>query len=218
MSRPVSPTWHACPNSFPEVALTAVAVDVALDSSDDSPSSAIPAVTCSFMSAPRIGKLGSLVGAVGARVIYLLVRLFGRAHRRVAVPWLDGPIGGARIGDAAYAEVAAAEGLTVERHAHDVGLVPRFEQLRGDSFDPSAVHPLVREFYERTDTFAMDVWSQRFFPLSLGVYLLVKTISRQVDQLNFPLAPLDTAHGMASEIIALRRGDGTVRYTGWFRT
>src|SRR5262249_53681731 len=49
-------------------------------------------------------------------------------------------------------------------------------------------------------------------------WLLVTTISRQVDQLNFPLSPLDTAHGITSEIIMLRRRDGSVRYTGWFRT
>ena len=63
----------------------------------------------------------------------------------------------------------------------------------------------------------MDVWSKTFFPANIGLYLLVTTISRQVDQLNFPLSPLDTALGMSSEVIQLRRADGTVRYTGWFR-
>jgi hypothetical protein len=48
--------------------------------------------------------------------------------------------------------------------------------------------------------------------------LLVTTISRQVDQLNFPLSPLETALGMGSEILLLRRPDGSIRYTGWFRT
>jgi hypothetical protein len=46
----------------------------------------------------------------------------------------------------------------------------------------------------------------------------VTTISRQVDQLNYPLSPLDAAHGMTSEIILLRQPDQTIRYTGWFRT
>jgi len=64
----------------------------------------------------------------------------------------------------------------------------------------------------------MDVWSKTYFPTNIGLWLLVKTISRQVNQLNFPLSPLDTAHGMQSEIISLRRPDGSVRYTGWFRT
>lgn len=72
----------------------------------------------------------------------------------------------------------------------------------------------------------MDVWSKTYFPTNIALWLLVATISRQVNQLNFPQridppakpAPLDTAHGMNSEIILLRRPDGSVRYTGWFRT
>jgi hypothetical protein len=64
----------------------------------------------------------------------------------------------------------------------------------------------------------MDVWSRTYFPANLGLALLVTTISRQVNQLNFPLSPLETALGMVSEIITLRTADGAVKYTGWFRT
>jgi len=76
----------------------------------------------------------------------------------------------------------------------------------------------VRDFYEHTSEFDMDVWSKSYFPANIGLWLLVTTISRQVSQLEFPLSPLDTAHGMQSEIISMRRPDGSVRYTGWFRT
>ncbi|HUS65173.1 MAG TPA: hypothetical protein VMZ28_11550 [Kofleriaceae bacterium] len=158
------------------------------------------------------------MAAIGAWFIGRLITIFGRTHRRADVGWLTGPVGGDVIGDAPYVEVAAEEGLTVERQSRDGGLVPSFEQLRSERFDPQAVHPLVREFYEHTTRFTMDVWSQTYFPASIGLWLLVKTISRQVNQLNFPLSPLETAHGMVSEIITLRRTDGTVRYTGWFRT
>jgi len=170
------------------------------------------------VSAPRIGWFAALVGRVGAQFIYLLIRIFGRTHARAQIGWLMGPLGGPTIGDAPYREVAEAEGLTVERAATNGGLVPSFEQLRCDGFDPGALHPQVREFYEHTTEFAMDVWSKLYFPASIAMWLLVKTISRQVNQLNFPLSPLDTARGMVSEIITMRRPDGTVRYTGWFRT
>jgi hypothetical protein len=159
-----------------------------------------------------------LVGWVGARFIYALIWLFGRTHHRRDIPWLLGPIGGKTIGDAPYRDVAEQEQLVVERDAKDGGLVPSFELLRGDGFDPANAHALVREFYEHTTRFAMDVWSKTYFPSNIGLWLLVKTISRQVNQLNFPLSPLDTARGMVSEIISMRRADGTVRYTGWFRT
>jgi hypothetical protein len=159
-----------------------------------------------------------MAGWVGARIIYALIWLFGRTRRWRDVPWLAGPIGGDVIGDAPYQAVAAEDGLTVERTSRDGGLVPDFSALRGGAFDPDRVHPLVREFYEHTTAFAMDVWSRTYFPSNIALWLLVTTISRQVNQLNFPLSPLDTAHGMNSEIILLRRPDGSVRYTGWFRT
>ena len=168
--------------------------------------------------APPIGWFAGFVGRLGAQFIYLLIWIFGRARTRESVPWVIGPIGGKTIGDATYREVCADEGLSIERNAQNAGLIPSFEQLRSSSFDPDKVRPQIREFYEHTASFAMDVWSQSFFPANLGMWLLVKTISRQVNQLNFPLSPLDTARGMVSEIISMRRPDGNVRYTGWFRT
>jgi hypothetical protein len=170
------------------------------------------------MERQRPGGLAAIVGSVGATFIYALIWLFGRTRRRADIAWLDGPIGGARIGDAPYRDVAAAEGLAVERDDARGGLVPRFDALAGDGFAPGDVDPKVRDFYEHTAAYAMDVWSRTYFPANLALHLLVKTVSRQVDQLNFPLSPLDTAHGLASEILTLRRADGSVRYTGWFRT
>ena len=170
------------------------------------------------IAAPRIGWFRALLATIGAWIIFRLIWIFGRTHRRSDIPWLLGPLGSDVIGDAPYDEVAAAEGLVVERQARTGGLVPDFGALRGDAFDPAKVHPMVRDFYEHTSEFAMDVWSRTYFPTNLALRLLVATVSRQVNQLNFPLSPLDTAHGMASEIISMRRPDGTVRYTGWFRT
>jgi hypothetical protein len=166
----------------------------------------------------RVGPIATLIGAIGAGFIYALIWIFGRTHRRADIKWLMGPLGGKRIGDSPYREVASDEGLTVERESRDGGLIPSFEDLRAADFDPSRVHPLVRDFYEHTGAWSMDVWSQTYFPANIALYLLVTTISRQVDQLNFPLTPLDTAHGLKSEIISMRRPDGTTRYTGWFRT
>jgi hypothetical protein len=46
---------------------------------------------------------------------------------------------------------------------------------------------------------------------------LCTTISRKVNQLNFPTNALDMAMGMSSEIALLKRDDGSVKYTGWLR-
>lgn len=162
--------------------------------------------------------LARAVGAIGAQVIYVLIWLFGRSYRRTEVPWLSGPFGGDQIGDAPYQEAADAEQLTLERQPREGGLLPSFvAALDGAGFDAAAVHPRVREFYERTTAFTIDAWSRTYFPANLALALLVTTISRQVNQLNFPLSPLDAARGVASEILLLRRGDGTVRYAGWLR-
>lgn len=166
----------------------------------------------------RVHWLARIAGAIGAWLIYRLIALFGRTYAWRDIAWLDGPIGDEVIGDAPYRDVAARHGLTVERNAADAGLVDDFGALRGTACDPDRLDPRIREFYEHTTRFAMDVWSQSYFPTSIALYLLVTTISRQVNQLNFPLSPLESAHGMSSEIIALRNPDGSLRYTGWFRT
>jgi hypothetical protein len=162
--------------------------------------------------------LRRFVATVGAWFIYTLVWMFGRTRPWSDMAWLEGPLGGDVIGDAPYREAAAREQLTVERTARDGGLIPDFSALVRDGFDPARAHPLVREFYEHTTRFALDVWSRTYFPTNIGLWLLVTTISRQVNQLNFPLSPLDTARGMESEIILMRRADGGIKYTGWFRT
>ncbi len=166
---------------------------------------------------PKMSALARAVGWVGAQVIYLLLWLFGRTHQRAELGWLDGPFGGDVIGEAPYREAAAAEGLTLDRNPADGGLLPCFAALDGEGFDARQVHPLIRDFYEHTTAFSMDAWSKTYFPANVALALLVTTLSRQVDQLNFPLSPLDASRGVSSEIILLRRPDGSVRYSGWLR-
>ena len=63
----------------------------------------------------------------------------------------------------------------------------------------------------------MDVWTEAFFPGKIGLWLLVTTLSRKVNQLNFPLDALTTAREIESEIVLLKESDGRVRYAGWYR-
>lgn len=165
----------------------------------------------------RQGLIRAIVGRIGEAVIYSLLWLFGRRVRKSDVPWLTGPVGGDHIGDRPYEETAAAEGLHLERHAESGGLIPCFDVLRSEDFDPDRVHPQIRDFYEGTAGFTIDTWSTTYFPARIALWLLVQTISRRVDQLNFPLDGLESARGMESEIVLLRREDGTIKYTGWFR-
>src|SRR3954452_13830216 len=97
--------------------------------------------------------LVAATGAVGAGFIYALIRLFGRRMDPAAMSWLRGPLGGATIGERCYDETAAAEGLTLERHAGEGALLASFDALASASFDPARVDPRIRDFYERTHAY-----------------------------------------------------------------
>jgi hypothetical protein len=169
------------------------------------------------MAGPPLGVVRSAIAALGAAFIALLVRIFGRSVRDDDVPWLLGPFGSEYIGDRPYEECAEREGLSLERNASDGGLIPSFDVLSCEGFDASRVSDAVRRFYERTARYRMDLWAESFFPGNVGLWLLVTTISRKVNQLNFPLRVLESAKGMDSEIVLLRDASGSVRYAGWYR-
>ena len=164
-----------------------------------------------------LGPVRGLIAAIGATFIYALIRVFGRVVGESSAPWLSGPIGSDYIGDKPYEEVAARENLELVRRASAGGLIPDFKVLDGPGFNADRLRSEVRHFYEHTATYRMDVWSGSSFPGNIGLWLLVTTISRKVNQLNFPLSALDAARGMDSEIVLLKQPDGAVRYAGWYR-
>lgn len=169
------------------------------------------------MPTESLGPIRGFVAFIGARFIYLLIWIFGRRVPAAAVPWLSGPIGSEYIGDKPYEEVAAREHLELIRHATTGGLLSDMGTLAGPSFDIGRLRSEVRHFYEHTSSYRMDVWSQSFFPGKIGLWLLVTTISRKVNQLNFPTNALATAKGMDSEVVLLKEPSGAVRYAGWYR-
>ncbi len=165
----------------------------------------------------RPGPIRALVAWVGSGFILGLIRIFGRLVAAEDVPWLVGPVGGPHIGDRPYEECARREGLVMRRDDESAGLLDDFETLRSPAFDPGRVDPRVRHFYEHTATYRIDLWARTWFPANVALWLLVTTISRKVDQLNFPLDALEAARGMDSEIVTLRESSGRLRYSGWYR-
>jgi hypothetical protein len=171
--------------------------------------------------APPSGLGGLLHGFISFCLeggIHLWVRLTGRLVRRSDAPWLAGPLGGReRIGTGIYERVAQTEGLLIHTPPN-AGLLEHFNVLRGPNFDPDAVHPDIRHFYEHAAEYQLDVWSEvsligRFF-----LWLLVEFISRRMDQLNFPISSLEVAKGMTSEVVQLvEPASGRIVNTGWLR-
>jgi hypothetical protein len=150
--------------------------------------------------------------------IHLWVRLTGRLVRKSDAAWLVGPLGGReRIGTGIYQRVAQTEGLLIRTPPH-AGLLENFNLLRGPNFNPDAVHPDIRHFYEHAAEYQLDVWSEVSLVGRFFLWLLVEFISRRMDQLNFPISSLEVAKGMTSEVVQLvEPTSGRIVNTGWLR-
>jgi hypothetical protein len=126
-----------------------------------------------------------------------------------------GPPG--RIGATFYAQLAAREHLRIEP-SPDAGLLPRFDALKGGTFDPVAVRPEIRDFYEHTACYRLEAWSEAAALTRVLLWGLTKFVSRPMDQLNFPVSSLELAGGMTSEVLPMTDpATGRRVYTGWLR-
>jgi len=165
----------------------------------------------------QIGPFRTLIALVGATFIRGLIWMFGRVVRVSAEPWLVGPVGNDYIGDQPYEELARRENLTLHRNAGEGGLLPSVHALDGPSFQAAGLKPEIRRFYEHTANHRMDIAGTSFFPGNIGLWLLVTTLSRKVNQLNFPLHALSTAREIDSEIVLLKDANEQIRHVGWYR-
>lgn len=156
--------------------------------------------------------LGSKRGAATDWSTQQWVKITGRRISLGEYPWLDGPIASVYgVGASFFEDLAGQQGLTVDRTTRPRGLI-RFEEL-----GIGAVHPNVRRFYEQTSEYEMESWSEwcgAFRPFGL---VLARVFSQRLQQLNVPLAPLDTSEGTSSEVLQLRAPDGQVVHTAWIR-
>ena len=76
----------------------------------------------------------------------------GRKAWAAESPWLEGPVGEKHIGAEFYEAYARETGLEAVTDDEDAGLLPNFDVLAGEGFDPSLVRSEIRDFYERTAT------------------------------------------------------------------
>jgi hypothetical protein len=171
--------------------------------------------------APSSGFAGALHGFISFCLeggIHLWVQLTGKLVRKTEAPWLAGPLGGReRIGAGIYERVAREHGLLI-RTPRNAGLLENFNLLRGPNFNPDAVHPDIRHFYEHAAEYQLDVWSEVSLTGKFFLWLLVEFISRRMDQLNFPISSLEVAKGMTSEVVQLvEPASGRIVNTGWLR-
>jgi hypothetical protein len=100
----------------------------------------------------------------------------------------------------------------------DIGIVASLDALAGPSFDPAGVAPLVREFYEHTTRFALDIVPEWRTWVRPG-YLLYRTLlARPLGQANVPMSQREVQRGVRSRIDTITGADGAVAVRGWIRS
>jgi hypothetical protein len=116
-------------------------------------------------------------------------------------------------------QLAKVRGGTFRRNPPDVGILASLDSLDGPSFDPSRVHPLIREFYEHTSRFGLSIipeWRRWMKP---GYELFKRLVAQPLGQAAIPSNIEEAQRGMVSTIdtIALP-GNEEIDIRGWIRT
>jgi hypothetical protein len=119
-----------------------------------------------------------------------------------------------------YVRTLAEElGGTYVPDAPDVGIVESLGELAGPELDPRTVDPRVREFYEHTTRFTLDIEPEWRLWVRPG-YLIYRTlVARPLGQASVPMNQREAQRGMRSRIdtISLNRDD-VIAVRGWIRS
>ncbi|WP_133878677.1 hypothetical protein [Paractinoplanes brasiliensis] len=103
--------------------------------------------------------------------------------------------------------------------AQDVGIVASLDDLAGPQFDPAGVDPLVREFYERTTRFKLDIVPEWRLWVRPGYLLYRSLVAQPLGQANVPMNQRETLRGVRSRIDTITPdGDDLIGVRGWIRS
>ena len=133
--------------------------------------------------------------------------------------WLDAPVAaGSVVRDGWLGDAAAKLQGVVHDGVSGAGLIADLSSLDGPGFSAQRLAPQIRDFYEHTSNWRMEVWSgwaPLFWPAG---EVISRLFGKRVEQLALPTRPLDVARGMDSRVSIITDGDGRQRAAGWFRT
>jgi hypothetical protein len=123
------------------------------------------------------------------------------------------------VGTGYVRDLAAVLGGEYQADARDVGIVASLDELTGPGFDPHDVDPRVREFYEHTTRFTLDIVPRWRLWVRPG-YLLYRTlVARPLGQASVPMNQRETQRGIRSRIDTISRArDGVISVRGWIRS
>ncbi len=128
------------------------------------------------------------------------------------------------VGTGYVRALAQVLGGTYTPDVADIGIVASLDELAGPSFDPAGTDPLVREFYEHTTRFALDIVPEWRLWVRPG-YLLYRTLlARPLGQASVPMSQREAQHGVRSRIDTITGVDGdtgageAIAVRGWIRS
>ncbi|MCL9796944.1 hypothetical protein, partial [Frankia sp. AgKG'84/4] len=105
-----------------------------------------------------------------------------------------------RVGTGYVRELADELGGRYAGDVADIGIVASLDALAGPEFDPAGVDPLVREFYEHTTRFALDITPRWRLWVRPGYLLYRNALARPLGQANVPMNQRETQRGIRSRI------------------
>jgi hypothetical protein len=123
------------------------------------------------------------------------------------------------VGSEYVEQLAKVRGGTFRRNPPDVGILASLDALAGPTFDPAAVHPLIREFYEHTSRFGLSIVPE-WRPWMKPPYEVFKRLVAQpLGQAAIPSNIEEAQRGMVSTIDTITLdGNEEIDIRGWIRT
>jgi hypothetical protein len=162
--------------------------------------------------------LGDKRGYLTDWVTQKWVRLSGRIVNLKAESWLQGQIGDTRqIGESYFEKLSQSSSFKLNVNPNGAGLIEDLSVLQSGVISSDKIHTKIRDFYEHTTKYNLDVWSQWCGVFKPFGWLIAALFSRRLQQLNMPISPLETSRGITSDIIQLADESGAIVGTGWLR-
>jgi hypothetical protein len=123
------------------------------------------------------------------------------------------------VGTGYVRELAAALGGLYAADAPDTGIVASLDELAGPQFDPGQVDPRVREFYEHTTRFTLDIVPEWRLWVRPGYLLYRSLVARPLGQASVPMNQREAMRGIRSRIDTITLpGSEAVAVRGWIRS
>ncbi|HEU5428746.1 MAG TPA: hypothetical protein VFU74_17830 [Actinocrinis sp.] len=123
------------------------------------------------------------------------------------------------VGTGYVRDLADVLGGTYTADAPDVGIVASLDALAGPEFDPTLVDPRVREFYEHTTRFTLDIVPEWRLWVRPGYLLYRNLLARPLGQASVPMNQRETQRGIRSRIDTISAPEeDVIAVRGWIRS